>query len=68
MMATANWPLAILIYSLAYVLVMTPASWLIRLLLRPWIDQLRQSQASTSLVRAGALSLLLIGLLSSIAT
>jgi len=38
----------------AYVLVWFPASWLVKRLLKPWIDQVR-SGASPTLVNAGAM-------------
>lgn len=38
----------------AYLLVWLPASWLVKRLLKPWIDQI-QSGASPTLVNAGAM-------------
>lgn len=48
-----NLPMALLVYAIAYFLVLVPASRLIKYWLRGWIDQLPQS--SDSLVNAGAM-------------
>jgi len=44
----------VLILVTAYLLVWFPASWLVKRLLKPWIDQI-QSGASPTLVNAGAM-------------
>jgi hypothetical protein len=51
--ATALQPINGLIILAAYLLVLAPASWLIRRVLRQWIDQLPAN--SGSLVKAGAM-------------
>ena len=45
---------AVLVIAPAYFLVWLPASWLIRRMLKPWIDQIKTG-ASPSLVNAGAM-------------
>lgn len=45
---------AVFILVPAYLLVWIPASWLVKKLLRPWIDQIK-SGASPTLVNAGAM-------------
>ena len=51
--ATPLQPINGLIILAAYLLILAPASWLIRRVLRQWIDQLPAN--SGSLVRAGAM-------------
>ena len=51
--SAVEWHQALVIV-LAYLLVLFPASYLIKTLLKPWIDQIRNS-ASASLVNAGAM-------------
>lgn len=46
--------LPVLVIGLAYLLVLFPASFLIKTLLKPWIDQIRNT-SSASLVNAGAM-------------